>query len=273
MRREERVTVQGPVKEQQPDGMSHRGGFGLLLPASQKPRLGAPHVPMDHAVGGPGTSLPVRMGKCSSVHTGGGGGGAGSGAYTPTARVSAVRRDFTAEGAANRQRVDTDPPPHGRSKDCFMNKGTSAQPLPSAPPPPPVRQWHTPVGRSVYGPSWQPPCVCLCGCVARAVSPGRSKGCVGGGLAQNMPKGVGVGLGVKAVTIYLRERGVCPPPPGTVVMYPAPPRGHTVRCARAVPAPCHKLAILDPFPDGQGDTGTVVFPYEGRTRFFGGKPR
>ena len=26
MRREERVTVEGPVKEQQPDGMSHRGG-------------------------------------------------------------------------------------------------------------------------------------------------------------------------------------------------------------------------------------------------------
>ena len=28
IRREERVTVQGPVKEQQPDGMSHRGGGG-----------------------------------------------------------------------------------------------------------------------------------------------------------------------------------------------------------------------------------------------------
>ena len=28
MRREERVTVQGPVKEQQPNGMSHRGGGG-----------------------------------------------------------------------------------------------------------------------------------------------------------------------------------------------------------------------------------------------------
>ena len=28
MRREERVTVQGPVKEQRPDGMSHRGGGG-----------------------------------------------------------------------------------------------------------------------------------------------------------------------------------------------------------------------------------------------------
>ena len=29
MRREERVTVQGPVKKQQPDGMSHTGGGGL----------------------------------------------------------------------------------------------------------------------------------------------------------------------------------------------------------------------------------------------------
>ena len=41
MRREERVTVQGPVKEQQPDGMSHRGGVldeedqeGTTLPQS-----------------------------------------------------------------------------------------------------------------------------------------------------------------------------------------------------------------------------------------------
>ena len=31
MRREERVTVQGPVKEQQPDGMSHRGKAGWSL--------------------------------------------------------------------------------------------------------------------------------------------------------------------------------------------------------------------------------------------------
>ena len=29
MRRDERVTVQGPVKEQQPDGMSHGGGGGM----------------------------------------------------------------------------------------------------------------------------------------------------------------------------------------------------------------------------------------------------
>ena len=30
MRREERVTVQGPIKEQQPDGMPHRGQLGLV---------------------------------------------------------------------------------------------------------------------------------------------------------------------------------------------------------------------------------------------------
>ena len=31
MRREEWVTVQGPVKEHQPDGMSHRGGGGICV--------------------------------------------------------------------------------------------------------------------------------------------------------------------------------------------------------------------------------------------------
>ena len=33
MRRDERVTVQGPVKKQRPDGMSHGGGGG-----GQRPR-------------------------------------------------------------------------------------------------------------------------------------------------------------------------------------------------------------------------------------------
>ena len=33
MRREERVTVQGPVQEQQPDGMSHRGGKWASVPS------------------------------------------------------------------------------------------------------------------------------------------------------------------------------------------------------------------------------------------------
>ena len=36
MRREERVTVQGPVKEQQPDGMSHRGALGAPSTISGK---------------------------------------------------------------------------------------------------------------------------------------------------------------------------------------------------------------------------------------------
>ena len=37
MRREERVTVQGPVKEQQPDGMSHKGGGGGAVSAHPAP--------------------------------------------------------------------------------------------------------------------------------------------------------------------------------------------------------------------------------------------
>ena len=41
MRRDERVTVQGPVKEQQPDGMSHRGGRGLPAPGAVSERQGA----------------------------------------------------------------------------------------------------------------------------------------------------------------------------------------------------------------------------------------
>ena len=35
MQREERVTVQGPVKKQQPDGMSHRGWVGQGWPGPQ----------------------------------------------------------------------------------------------------------------------------------------------------------------------------------------------------------------------------------------------
>ena len=31
LRREERVTIQGPIKEQRPDGMSHRGGRGFFF--------------------------------------------------------------------------------------------------------------------------------------------------------------------------------------------------------------------------------------------------
>ena len=32
MQREKRVTVQGPVKKQEPDGMSHTGGGGANTP-------------------------------------------------------------------------------------------------------------------------------------------------------------------------------------------------------------------------------------------------
>ena len=60
MRREERVTVQGPVKEQQPDGMSHTGGTprpgGLLRcealsqpnPTKPQPRRAASICQLTH---------------------------------------------------------------------------------------------------------------------------------------------------------------------------------------------------------------------------------
>ena len=41
MRREERVTVQGPVQKQQPDGMSHRGACWAHLPTGPTPLNGA----------------------------------------------------------------------------------------------------------------------------------------------------------------------------------------------------------------------------------------
>ena len=52
MLREERVTVQGPVKNQQPDGMTHRGGGAEVLPSltcqgvSGCPRPGAIRPPL-----------------------------------------------------------------------------------------------------------------------------------------------------------------------------------------------------------------------------------
>ena len=47
MRREERVTVQGPVKRQQPDGMSHGGGVGgseapKVYCTSNRPQISSP---------------------------------------------------------------------------------------------------------------------------------------------------------------------------------------------------------------------------------------
>ena len=42
MRRDERVTVQGPVKEQQPDGMSHGGGGVWRARAVTTRAMGSP---------------------------------------------------------------------------------------------------------------------------------------------------------------------------------------------------------------------------------------
>ena len=45
MRREERVTVQGPVKEQHPDGMSHRGAQRKTICKAKK--RGVPRMSVD----------------------------------------------------------------------------------------------------------------------------------------------------------------------------------------------------------------------------------
>ena len=55
MRREERVTVQGPVKEQQPDGMSHRGSPS---PLARRP-VPPPHVRSHDGHGHTLTPFPV----------------------------------------------------------------------------------------------------------------------------------------------------------------------------------------------------------------------
>ena len=66
MRREERVTVQGPVKEQQPDGMSHRG-----------------YLPPFPCVAGGGSSRGVG-GVVGAPGGGGGLGGVGGGVFCGT---------------------------------------------------------------------------------------------------------------------------------------------------------------------------------------------
>ena len=102
MRREERVTVQGPVKEQQPDGMSHRGSFALKVHGAEDElssghdgvvveRSEGPVWVLGHGRGGGGHLVTVspggweggvarsggRRGVLSCMWCGDGGGGAG----------------------------------------------------------------------------------------------------------------------------------------------------------------------------------------------------
>ena len=64
MRREERVTVQGSVKKQQPDGMSHGGGGAASFLRTCVPSLPTPPPPR------PGGRRTVGQGSCQgSAHT------------------------------------------------------------------------------------------------------------------------------------------------------------------------------------------------------------
>ena len=67
MRRDERVTVQGPVKEQQPDGMSHTGGGGAVGAAGRCAVLISPQPRVDWGVPrGRGASAVCRTDALSS---------------------------------------------------------------------------------------------------------------------------------------------------------------------------------------------------------------
>ena len=80
MRREERVTVQGPIKEQQPNGPSHMGGGGVTRRKhSHGPRRWcrpARVLMRPSACGGAGPTDTCRRALCvkSTVSTAGGGG-------------------------------------------------------------------------------------------------------------------------------------------------------------------------------------------------------
>ena len=73
------MIVQGPVKEQQPDGMSHRG-FGWDPPSSQGlpmvPAEGGPKCESLHPLGTEGPEANFWL-SASNIGRGGGGGGAG----------------------------------------------------------------------------------------------------------------------------------------------------------------------------------------------------
>ena len=76
MRREERVTVQGPVKEQQPDGMSHRGGGGGAGGFARKCASGCTHCGLTFQEDIPYSAWPQPLGRsvfgrrdsCPSAH-------------------------------------------------------------------------------------------------------------------------------------------------------------------------------------------------------------
>ena len=93
MRREERVTVQGPVKKQQPDGMSHRG---VSEPVPQSP----PPPPVQ------------RDSQCTCVRVGCGGGGGGSTAGRSKPSHKVVRHNRS----ANLVHRPSPPPPPQKNK-------------------------------------------------------------------------------------------------------------------------------------------------------------
>ena len=61
MRRDERVTVQGPVKNQPPDGMSHGGGVGYVVCDIAAPSPVTTHAFGAYGPGGGGRSISQNI--------------------------------------------------------------------------------------------------------------------------------------------------------------------------------------------------------------------
>ena len=118
MRREERVTVQGPVKEQQPDGMSHRGGGWTPPPPLKRSR--------GEGVGGFWASGASRGGReAGRAWAQAGQGSTGMARSGPTATSGCPKSGRQCPGARSRARA------HSPSQD-HVHEGVPRPPNPPA---------------------------------------------------------------------------------------------------------------------------------------------
>ena len=199
MRREERVTVQGPVKEQQPDGMSHRGREGRLRdPRVCVPKWGQQVLPFaafdfPAEARAQGAVPWLRTGRfggpmCPPPGGGGVGGCDSSGLGTPTSPHPPPPRGLWPPVSCQRCRprsphldhpapsIDPDPPPP---------QSPSQNPQSKPPPPPPPAIRATVSGGGGGGMAW-PASPVATGCqgnpcstgIRWGVSPAAQMGCL-----------------------------------------------------------------------------------------------
>ena len=169
MRREDRVTVQGPVKKQQPDGMSHRGGASPRVPPRrQKPDPDPPPPPtlggLQPTVGGVGSWCPnprsrpppppVGGSQCIGVCGGGWGGGLWMGCDWPTESPLGSHT----KGPPPARCLSRDPSGYRLPRWSLKSRVTAAAFLPRPSPPPKPPSVPSPSGTAPHRPyaAWPP---------------------------------------------------------------------------------------------------------------------